>query len=281
MNQIGLVLEGGGMRGLYTCGVLEFFMDKDISFNYIIGVSAGACNAASYISKQKRRNLKVNTGFLNDWRYMSFRNLIWQRSFFGMDFIFKEIPDKLVKFDYQTFFSSKTKFLVGATDCNTGKAIYFTKDDFREGFDALRASSSLPVLSPIVNFKGYELLDGGISDSIPIAKSIEDGNDKNIVILTRNKGYRKKPAKFGGFIKMKYRKYPLLVESILNRYKKYNETLDYIEELEEQGKVLVIRPLKKITVDRLERNPLKLQELFQNGYKDAENSYKNLEEFIR
>ena len=281
MNNIGLVLEGGGMRGLYTCGALEFFMDKDLYFQYIIGVSAGACNAVSYISKQKGRNIKVNTGFLNNWRYMSLRNLLFEKSFFGMDFIFKEIPGKFVPFDYETFQNSPCEFLVGATDCKTGKAVYFNKDDIREGFDVLRASSSLPVISPIVQFKGYELLDGGISDSIPIAKSIEDGNEKNIVILTRNKGYRKNPMKFGKLIKIKYRKYPLLIESMMNRYKKYNETMDCIEELEEKGKVMVIRPFKKLMVDRLERNSNKLHELFNNGYEDAENSYERIQEFMR
>jgi predicted patatin/cPLA2 family phospholipase len=281
MNHIGLVLEGGGMRGLYTCGVLEFFMDQDLNFKYIIGVSAGACNAASYISKQKGRNIKVNIDFVNDWRYMSFRNWILEKSFFGMDFIFKEIPEQLVKFDYETFLESHCEFLVGATDCKTGKAVYFNKDVFREGFDVLKASSSLPVLSPIVKFKDYELLDGGIADSIPIAKSIEDGNDKNVIVLTRNKGYRKSPTKFSGFIKLKYRKYPLLAESIQNRYQKYNETLDYIEELETKGKVKVIRPTQKITVDRLERNSAKLHELFQNGYEDTRNAYEGIKEFLQ
>lgn len=281
MNKIGLVIEGGGMRGLYTCGVLEFFLDKDLYFKYIIGVSAGACNAASYISRQKGRNVKVNTGFLSDWRYMSLKNLILKKSFFGMDFIFDEIPNNLVKFDYEAFNNAQCEFLVGVTDCKTGKALYFNKDTMREGFDVLRASSSLPLLSPIVNFKGYELLDGGISDSIPIRKSIEDGNDKNIIVLTRNKGYRKSPLKFAKLIKIKYKKYPSLIEAIMNRYKKYNDTLDYIEELEKEGKAIVLRASKEIKVDRLERNSVKLQELFQNGYEDAENACNKIAEFIR
>ncbi|MBI6871831.1 patatin-like phospholipase family protein [Clostridium aciditolerans] len=282
MNNIGLVLEGGGMRGLYTCGVLEYFMEKDLYFNYIIGVSAGASNAASYISKQKGRNIKVNTGFLKDWRYMSFRSLVLKKSFFGMDFIFKDIPDKYVEFDYETFHNAPCEFLVGVTDCKTGKPLYFNKKDIRsEGFDVLRASCSLPLMSPIVNLKGYELLDGGISDSIPITKSIKDGNDKNIIILTRNKDYRKSPLKFANLIKMKYKKYPLLIETMMNRHKKYNDTLDYIERLEEEGKAIVIRASKELKVDRLEKDPVKLQELFQNGYEDAQNAYKRIMEFIR
>ena len=279
-NHTGLVLEGGGMRGLYTCGVLEFFMEKDLDFKYIIGVSAGACNAASYISKQKGRNIQVNIGFLDDWRYMSLRNFLHEKSFFGMDFIFNEIPNKLVPFDYETFRNSPCEFLVGATDCRTGKTVYFNKNDLGEGLDALRASSSLPFLSPIVRFKGYELLDGGIADSIPIAKSMEDGNDKNIVVLTRNKGYRKSPVRFGKIIKLKYRNYPFLIEAILNRYRKYNETLEAIEKLEGKGKAMIIRPSVKMKVDRLERNPARLRELFKNGYKDARNSYERIQAFI-
>lgn len=281
MNNIGLVLEGGGMRGLYTCGVLEFFLDKELYFNYVIGVSAGACNAASYISRQKGRNEKVNIGFIDDWRYMSLRNFILNKSFFGMDFIFDEIPNKHVRFDYEAFNNAECRFLVGTTECKTGKALYFNKDDMREGFDVLRASSSLPMMSPIVNYKGYELLDGGISDSIPIAKSIADGNDKNIIILTRNKGYRKSPPKFANLIKIKYKNYPLLVEAIMNRYKKYNDTLDYIDNLEGKGKAIVIRASREIKVDRLERNQGKLYELLQNGYEDAESAYERITEFIR
>jgi predicted patatin/cPLA2 family phospholipase len=280
MNKIGLVLEGGGMRGLYTCGALEFFLDKELYFDYVIGVSAGACNAASYISKQKGRNEKVNIGFLDDWRYMSLRNFIREKSYFGMDFIFREIPDKCVKFDYETFNNAKCRFLVGTTDCKTGKAVYFNKEDMRESFDVLRASSSLPMMSPIVNYKGYELLDGGIADSIPIVKSIADGNDKNIIILTRKRGYRKSPLKYANLVKMKYRKYPLLVEAILNRWKRYNDTLDYIDQLEKEGRAIVIRASREIKVDRLDKDPKKLRELFQNGYDDAKSAYDRIIEFI-
>ena len=157
------MLEGGGMRGLYTCGVLEYFMENDLYFNYVIGVSAGACNAASYISRQQRRNEKVIIGFIKDRRYMSLRNLILSKSYFGMDFIFDEIPKKHVMFDFKTYYESPGIFLVGTTDCQTGKPLYLHKDDLGEQFQALRASASLPMLSPIVNYKGYELLDGGIS----------------------------------------------------------------------------------------------------------------------
>ena len=281
MENVGLVLDGGGMRGLYTCGALELFMEKNLYFNYIIGVSAGACNAVSYISKQKGRNKKVNIDYCRNWKYMSFRNLLFGKSFIGMDFIFDEIPNKHVKFDYDTFFKSNCKFLVGVTDCKTGDPLYLNKEDLNDKFDALRATSSLPLICPMVNFKGHEFLDGGISDSIPIVKSINDGNIKNIIILTRDKAYRKSPVKFANLIKFKYKKYPLLVQSLLNRYKKYNDTLDFIEKLEAEGSAIVIRHSKGLNVGRLERNPKKLIETFEKGYSDAEISYEKIKKFIK
>ncbi len=280
MENVGLVLEGGGMRGLYTCGVLEYFMENQLYFNYVIGVSAGACNAASYISRQQRRNEKVIIGFVKDWRYMSLRNLILSKSYFGMDFIFDKIPNQHVPFDFRTFYESPGVFLVGATDCQTGKPLYLNKDDLGAQFQALRASASLPMLSPIVNYKGYELLDGGISDSIPIKKSIQDGNTKNIIVLTRNKGYRKRPGKFNALLKLTYKNYPQLIETMLNRYKNYNETLDYIEHLEDEGKALVIRPSNKLEVGRLEKDPQKLYRLLHQGYEDTKHSYERIMEFV-
>lgn len=280
LENIGLVLEGGGMRGLYTCGVLEYFMEKELYFNYIVGVSAGACNAVSYISKQKGRNEKVNINFVKNWRYMSFRNFIKEKSIFGMDFIFNEIPTKHVPFDFETFHKSTCKFLIGVTDCKTGKPMYLSKEDIGQRFEALRATASLPMISPIVSYKGYEFLDGGVSDSIPILKSIEDGNSKNIIVLTRNLGYRKSPIKFSNILKLKYSKYPLLVEMMMNRYTKYNETLDHIEQLEKDGKAIVIRPSNKLKVGKFEKNSDKLYELFRNGYEDTKKSFDKIMEFI-
>ncbi|GAB6155463.1 patatin family protein [Desulfosporosinus burensis] len=280
MKNVGLVLEGGGMRGLYTCGVLEYFMENDLYFNYVIGVSAGACNAASYISRQQGRNEKVIIGFIKDRRYMSIRNLILGKSYFGMDFIFDEIPNKHVMFDFKTFYESPGIFLVGTTDCQSGEPLYLHKDDLGVQFQALRASASLPMLSPIVNYKGYELLDGGISDAIPIKKSIKDGNTKNIIVLTRNKGYRKRPGKFNALLKLNYRKYPHLIETMLNRYKNYNETLDYIEQLESEDKVVVIRPSIELEVGRLEKDPKKLRRLLHQGYEDTKRSYERIMEFV-
>ena len=280
MKNIGLVLEGGGMRGIYTCGVLEYFLDNDIFFNYVIGVSAGACNAVSYISRQKGRNEKVIIDYVGDWRYLSVRNFILNKSMFGMDFIFDEIPNKHVLFDFEEFDKANCNFLIGATDCNTGKSVYLSKSDIGEKFEALRASSSLPLVSPIVRYKGFELLDGGISDSIPIKKSIQDGNEKNVIVLTRNHGYRKEPAKHIGIFKRIYRNYPRLIEAIENRYKNYNDTLDYIERLEEEGKAFVIRPSQKIEVGRMEKNPERLRKLLKNGYDDINENSQELDKFL-
>lgn len=278
----GLVLEGGGMRGLYTAGVLDFFLEKELIFDYVIGVSAGASNAVSYISRQKGRNKMVNTAFLDDWRYMSIKNLIKNGSLFGMDFIFDEIPKKRVPFDYETFFNSPITFKIGVTDCNTGKPLYFDKSEMDKNFTALRASISLPLVSPIVHFKGYHLLDGGITDPIPIRQAITNGYQKNVVVLTRNRGYRKKPISrpLRLLLEKKYRAYPNLIAAMLNRYQIYNKTLLYIDQLEQKQQIAVIRPSKKITVSRFEKNADKLNDLYELGYHDAAEAYARIKTVI-
>ena len=280
MENIGLVLEGGGMRGLYTAGVLDVFLNKKIYFPYVIGVSAGACNAASYISRQVGRNKKVTINYIGDHRYLSYRNFFKEGSIFGMKFMFDEIPNKLVPFDYDTYNNSKETFVIVATDCNTGTPVYFYKENGHDVLNQLKASSSLPFLSRMVDIDGMKLLDGGITDSIPLRKSIEDGNKKNVVILTQNKEYRKKPFN-GNFISRKiYKNYDKVIEAMNNRYKIYNETLDFIEELESKGQIFVIRPKEPLDVGRLEKDKTKLEKLFAQGYSDAEDSYSQLEEWI-
>jgi len=281
MKNIGLVLEGGGMRGLYTAGVLDVFMNNNIYFPYVIGVSAGACNAASYISRQIGRNKRVILDYIGDPRYMSYRNFFKEGNLFGTDFVFNEIPNKLIPFDYHTYNNSKETFVIVATDCNRGTPVYFYKKNGHDVLNQLKASSSLPFLSPIVDINGMKLLDGGIVDSIPIKKSIEDGNKKNVIILTRDKNYRKKPFK-GNFVSKKvYKNYENIVQAINNRYKIYNETLDYIEELELSGKAFVIRPKESLQIGRLEKNKVKLEKLFNQGYYDSENCFNKLSEWIK
>ncbi len=281
MEKVGLVLEGGGMRGVYTSGILDFFMDKKLYFPYVIGVSMGACNAASYISKQRGRNKVININYVNDRRYLSYRSLIRKKGLFGMDFIFEEIPNNLEIFDFNTFASAKEKFVIGATDCNSGKPVYFEKNQCNDNvLQVIRASSSLPLLNHIVNYRDFELLDGGISDPIPIKKSIKDGNSKNVIILTRNRGYVKKPFKLKLLLKIMYPKYAGLINALINRYKIYNETIEYIEKLEKEEKVFVIRPSEMLQVSRIERDKNKLTYLYDQGYKEANKSYDKLQKWI-
>lgn len=281
MEGIGLVLEGGGMRGLYTSGVLDFFMEKNLYFPYVIGVSMGACNGASYISRQMGRNKKININYINDPRYLSYRNLIRKKGLFGIDFVYDEIPNRLEIFDNKAFNEAKEKFIIGTTDCDNGEPVYFEKNDCRESIsDIIRASSSLPFLAPIVRHNGLNLLDGGVIDPVPIKKSIEDGNNKNVIILTRNKGYVKKPFKMKFLAKTIYPKYKGLIEAMVNRYRIYNETIKYIEELESEKKVFVIRPNSILEVKRIEKDKKKLLDLYNQGYEEANQCYDKLKKWI-
>jgi predicted patatin/cPLA2 family phospholipase len=283
MNQVGLVLEGGGMRALYSAGVMEYFLKQKLFFPYVIGVSAGASNAVSYLSRQEGRNKVVNIDYADDPRYFGLNNLITGQGLFGMDFIFDEIPNQLELFDFKSFFEHDGKFVVGTTDCETGEPIYFTKEDCQTEQDILtiiRASCSLPFIAPTVEFRERILMDGGISDPIPIEKSINDGNEKNVVILTRNKGYRKSSSKLKWLAKLFYSRYPGLVEALFNRHKLYNQTVKYIEELEEEGKVFVFRPPTPLEVGRMETDKEKLTNLYYQGIKDAKRNYQELQEWL-
>ncbi|MCM3738087.1 patatin family protein [Bacillus cytotoxicus] len=281
LENTGLVLEGGGMRGVYTAGVLEYFMENDLHFPYVIGVSAGACNAASYLSRQKERNKTVNIEYVTHPRYLSYKNFWKKRQLFDMDFIFHEIPLQHVPFDFETYFNTEQQFLVGTTDCETGQPVYFEKGRSQEdSLMVLQASSSLPFVAPVVEFGGKKLLDGGISDPIPVRKAQEDGYRKSVVILTRNKGYMKKKSRFGWVAGKVYKNYPNLVNTMLTRYEVYNETLHYIEKEEAAGNIFVIRPTEQLQVDRMEKDPDKLQRLYEQGFKDAEKMHEDLVQFL-
>ncbi|UNL85895.1 patatin-like phospholipase family protein [Priestia koreensis] len=281
LSETGLVLEGGGMRGVYTAGVLEYFMEQDLFFPYVVGVSAGACHATSYLSRQRGRNRQVNIDFVNDPRYLSWRNYLKTREMFGMNFIFNEIPTSIVPFDFTAFHNREERFVVGTTDCVTGKPAYFENVTDENVLMLVRASSSLPFVAPIVNFDDKQLLDGGISDPIPVRKAQLDGFEKNVIILTRNKGYRKKKSSMMWMAKRPYRQYQGLLQAMENRYQLYNETMDYIEELERQGKLFVIRPTQPLSVGRMERNPVKLQTLYEQGYEEATTQYESLIEWLK
>lgn len=284
MNNVGLVLEGGGLRGVYTAGVLDFFMDRELYFPYVIGVSAGVCNATSYLSRQLGRNKRVNINYVNDPRYLSYRNFIKERSIFGIDFIYNKLPNDLEPFDYDTFFSSKEKFLIGVTDCTTGKPVYIDKEEFKtkeEFLTIVRASSSLPFLSPMVKYKELQFLDGGIADPIPIKKSISDGNLKNIIVLTRNSGYIKEPFNMKWLAGRVYSNHKNLIEAMIERHNVYNETIKQIDSLEQNSEAIVIRPSEKVVVDRLEKDSKKLINLYELGYSDAKAALNKIEELIK
>lgn len=274
-----LILEGGGMRSMYTAGVLDFFIKKDLYFKYNIGVSAGASMAASYISRQFRRNHRVTTKYIKDKRYISLSNYVKNKEIFGMDFVYHYIPTYLEPFDFEKFDQAEEEFVVVTTDCDTGEAVYFNKKE-TEGsiLTALEATSSLPMMANPVQYKGHTLLDGGIVNPIPIDKAIEEGYKKNVLILTRPKGYRKKQSKFSKVFRLKA--YPKINHLMAIRYKHYNQTLEWIEAEEEKGNFFVIRPSDSLSVDRIEKNPRKLDALYKQGYKDAEKIYDKLKEYV-
>ena len=281
MNQVGLVLEGGGMRGVFTAGVLECFAERDLYFPYLIGVSAGACNATSYLSRQKGRNKRINIDYASHKEYLSIRNYLTKRQLFGMDYIFDKIPNELDPFDYDRFFAKTERFVVGTTNCESGKPVYFEETKSKENLlKILRATSSLPFMAPIIHYQGQPLLDGGLSDPIPIRRAIRDGYEKNVIVMTRNADYRKKPTTLPRFLHRVYHQYPKVIDAISHRYQIYNETLDDIQELEQQGKAFVIRPIEPLQVGRIERNPERLTALYEQGYKEAEKVFAELMAFI-
>ncbi|MGL4730297.1 MAG: patatin-like phospholipase family protein [Clostridium sp.] len=280
MAKLGLVLEGGGTRGAYTSGVLDCFMEKNFYTDYVIGVSAGACNGAFYLSRQIQGSKKITIDILDDLKYISYKNFIKNKNIIQMDLMFKKIPNHYGFFDYKTFDESSSQLVIVATDCDTGKPVYFTKYRNEDIWDICKASSSLPFVCPIVEFGGKRLLDGGVSDSIPVKKAIEDGCDKVILILTRDKTYRKKQLKAKLLMEKVYREYPKLKEAILNRYETYNSTLEYIRKLEQEGKVFVIRPEHPIEIGRTEQHKEKLEKVYNLGYEDGEKYLEEIRKWL-
>ena len=277
MNQVkysltstsGLILEGGGMRGVFTCGVLDNLMDRGIRFPYTIGVSAGACNGLSYMSEQRGRGKFSNIDLLEKYRYIGLKQLIFKGNIMDFDLLFHKFPEEIIPYHYDKFAACKARFEMVTSSCRTGRACYYDeKMDPVRIIDIVKASSSLPFVSPISYVDGEPMLDGGIADSIPLLRASELGFDNNLVVLTRNKGYRKpqKPTTVPWFF---YRKYPLLREAIRRRNTLYNEQIDLVERLEDKGELVVIRPQRPITVDRIERDTRKLLDLYNEGYECA------------
>ena len=262
----GLILEGGGMRGIFTVGVLDNFMDRGIRFPYIIGVSAGACNGLSYMSHQRGRAKYADTDLLKEYNYIGLKYLLTKGNIMDFDLLFHTFPEKISPYDYDKLANSPERYEMVTTSCITGKACYFEeKNNPRRVIEIVKASSSLPFVCPIAYVDGEPMLDGGIADSIPLERAISQGFDNNLVVLTRNKGYRKpqKATKVPFFF---YRKYPNVKETIRNRNAMYNKQMQLVESMEHDGRVEVLRPIKPIQVGRIERNIDKLLALYQEGY---------------
>ena len=271
-----LVLEGGGMRGVFTCGVLDYLMDNKISFPYTVGVSAGACNGLSYMSHQRGRGKYSNIDLLAKYKYIGIRPLLKKRGLIDQQLLFHRFPDRILPYNYKAYAENPNRFEMVTTDCVTGRACYWEeKFDERRIIDIVKASSSLPYACPIIHVDGKPMLDGGIVDSIPLLRAYEQGFDKCVVVLTRNKGYRKsdKEVIVPRFI---YKKYPRLRVALRNRNKIYNEQLEMVERLEDEEKITVIRPQKPIVVDRMETNVHKLTDLYEEGYECAKRMFEGI-----
>lgn len=265
----GLVLEGGGKRGIYAAGVLDVLLENNIWTDGLIGTSAGAVNGCSYVSNQYERNLRYNIRFAKEKRYMSIYSLITTGNVVGTDFAYNILPNKLEVFDYDAFEKSPVAYYVTCSNVETGKAEYIQCKSLRgKNMDYLRASASLPYVSQIVEIDGKRYLDGGICDSIPLKAFQDMGYEKNLVVLTRPRGYIKKPEN-NLLANLYYRKYPAFVTALRNRYAVYNRTLKYIEQQENQGNILVLRPSESIRVGRMEQDPERLKQMYELGKNDA------------
>lgn len=265
-----LILEGGTFRPIFSAGVMDALLDNNIMFPYCIGVSAGITNGVSYISKQKKRNLDILMTYRNDKRYLGLRNFLKCKSLFGLDFVYGEIPNKLSPFDMETYQKYEGKILVGVTNAITGKTEYFDGKELDDNCSILRATCAIPLFFPAIKINDSYYYDGGICDPVPIKKAIDDGNEKHLIILTRPKEYRKDLSKGNIIVSKLFRKkYPNLKEPLLTRHNHYNETIHFCEELEAQGKAVIIRPTLEQSIESFEKDVNKLRDGYNNGYKMA------------
>ena len=270
LKDTALVLEGGGLRGVFTCGVLDCFMKHGIRFPFAVGVSAGACNGLSYMSGQAGRAKASNIDLMDRHHYIGLKYLFTQGCIMDFKLLFEDFPQRIIPYDYKAYFSNPDRFVMVTTNCLTGKAEYLEeRSDPERVMDIVRASSSLPFVCRISHVDGIPMLDGGIADSIPVEYALNQGFEKIVVILTRNRGYRKKEGKTP-VLKLFYRKYPLLQKAIARRNATYNRTMEMIERLEDEGGIIVIRPDKPIQVGRMEKDTDKLRALYEEGYSIAE-----------
>lgn len=281
-KKVGLVLEGGSMRAMFTAGVLDIFLDENIQVDGIIGVSAGALFGPNYFSKQKGRALRYNKNYCNDKRFMSFRNFLLTGNLVGKQFAFYDMTTKYDIFDNETYMQNNTGFYATVTNVETGEAEYLEVNDASKDMEVLRATGALPFFSEIVEVNGNKYMDGGVADSIPVLKCKEMGYEKIIVVLTRPITYRKEPYPtfMQKAIDLKYKKYPLFTETLRKRYEKYNQTVETIIDLENKKEIFVIRPSEPITLQTIERDPNKLQEVYDLGIKDCKARLDDLKQYL-
>ena len=275
----GLVLEGGAMRGMFTCGILDVFMEQNIEFDGAAGISAGAVFGCNFKSRQIGRPLRYNKKYCSDPRYCSIRSLVRTGDLYGVEFCYHELPDKLDIFDRETFSNNPVEFYIGATDVTTGKPIFHRCSDGGEtDIEWMRASSSMPVVSRPVQIGKYTLLDGGIADPIPYLYMESKGYDRNVLILTQPEGYRKKPT--SPLMLAMLRKYPAIAQAMARRHTVYNRQLDQIKEREITGQSFVIRPPEDLKIGHTEKDPEELERVYQIGRHTAEEQLSRVREFL-
>ena len=283
MSKVGLVLEGGAMRGMYTAGVLDVLMDNKIEIDGIIGTSAGALFGVNYFSNQRGRVIRYNKRFCKDIRYISKLSLLLTGNIVNKKFAYYTVTKKHDIFDNETFIKNNKEYYAVTTNIETGKAEYIKITNPLKQMEYLRASSAVPIVSKIVKIDNKKYLDGGVSDSIPIEKMLELGYDKIIVVLTQPLEYRKKQISTSKIkmINLKYKKYPNLINAMLNRHKNYNNIIEKIIDLESKKEIFVIRPSKQININIIERNKDKLEEVYNLGINDAKTIINNLIDYIK
>lgn len=281
MKNAGLVLEGGGLRGVFTAGATDFFLDKDIHFNSCIGVSAGACHACSYLARQRGRAFSVTADYLDDPDFISIRNLVKSGELFGSRMLYDKIPRELYPIDNAAFKASGAEFYAAVTNCETGEAEYLRVRDLLEDMNIVQASASLPLLAKTTKIGDFHYLDGGVADSIPLEKALGLGWEKIVVVLTREKGFEMKPSTAARAVRRQYRDFPRLAEALERRHIVYNGTLRKIEELEKSGRIFVLRPEHKLQLRTVEKNKRKLREVYEYGYACAEKRAAELHEYLK
>ena len=266
----GLILEGGAMRGMFSCGILDVLMENGVTFDGCAGLSAGAVFGCTFKSGQIGRPIRYNKKYCADPRYMSLRSLVTTGDLYGVQFCYHELPDKLDVFDRKAFSENSMAFYVGATDVDTGKAVYhLCKDGGAEDIEWMRASASMPMVSQVVKIGDYRLLDGGIVEPVPYDFMRREGYGRNVVILTQPREYRKKKSAMLPLMRLTMRAYPKVVEAMALRHERYNAMTDRIAEDEQQGKVLVLRPPEALGISRTEKDPEELERVYQMGRRIA------------